>query len=188
MMSGVDREESQAVSRELHRPGGPDPEALWPVVYESLRRMARQQMRNERGDHTLDATALVHEAYLRLVGRAPLEWRTKGHFFAAAAESMRRILVDHARARAALKRGGNRRRMAISLADLVQDQDADVFLAVDDALLRLEEMEPRSGSIARLRLFAGLSVAETAEALGLPLRTVERDWGFARVWLFEALQ
>jgi len=185
---GVNREDSQEVSRELRRAGGPDPEVLWPVVYQSLRRMAAQQMRSERGDHTLDATALVHEAYLRLVGREPLEWRTKGHFFAAAAESMRRILVDHARSRGALKRGGGRRRVAISLADLVQEQDAEVFLAVDDALSRLEEMEPRSGSIARLRLFAGLSVAETADALGLPLRTVERDWSFARVWLYEALQ
>ena len=184
-MSG---EDSQEVSRELRRAGGPDPDALWPVVYQSLRKMATQQMRNERGDHTLDATALVHEAYLRLVGREPLEWRTKGHFFAAAAESMRRILVDHARARGALKRGGGRRRVSISLADLVQEQDAGVFLAVDEALSRLEEMEPRSGSIARLRLLAGLSVAETAEALGLPLRTVERDWSFARVWLYEALQ
>jgi RNA polymerase sigma factor (TIGR02999 family) len=172
----------------LRRAGGPDPEALWPVVYDNLRRMAARQMRHERGDHTLDATALVHEAYLRLVGREPLEWRTKGHFYAAAAEAMRRILVDYARARGAAKRGGGGRRVAVSLADLVQERDPEDFLAVEEALSRLEETEPRSGSVARLRLFAGLSVAETAEALGLPLRTVERDWSFARVWLYEALQ
>jgi RNA polymerase sigma-70 factor (ECF subfamily) len=184
----VGGEESRELSREMRRAGGPDPEALWPIVYDNLRRMAARQMREERGDHTLDATALVHEAYLRLVGREPLEWRTKGHFYAAAAEAMRRILVDHARARGAQKRGGERRRVVVSLAELVQERDPDDLLAVDDALSRLEEMEPRAGSIARLRLFARLSVAETAEALGLPVRTVERDWSFARVWLYEALQ
>jgi len=184
----VERDHSRELSRELKRDGGPNPEALWSIVYESLRHMAGHQMRTERGDHTLDATALVHEAYLRLIGRENLEWRTRGQFFATAAEAMRRILVEHARARGAQKRGGDRRRVSVSLADLVQDREPEDFLAVDEALSRLEEMEPRSGSIARLRLFAGLSVAETAEALGLPLRTVERDWSFARVWLYEALQ
>jgi len=150
--------------------------------------MAAQQMRNERGDHTLDATALVHEAYMRLVGGEPLDWETKRHFYATAAQAMRHILVDHARARATQKRGGDRQRVSMTLADLVQDRDPEDFLAVDDALSRLEEVEPRSGSVARLRLFAGLSVAETSEALGLPLRTVEREWSFARVWLYEALQ
>jgi RNA polymerase sigma factor (TIGR02999 family) len=163
-------------------------DALLPLVYDHLRRIAARQMAGERDDHTLEPTALVHEAYMRLIGRDPLAWTTKARFYGAAAEAMRRILVEHARARARFKRGGDRKRVGINLADLVSQNDPETFLAVDEAIRRLEEVDPRAGSIVRLRLFAGLGVAETAQALELPQRTVERDWAYARSFLFEKLQ
>jgi len=162
--------------------------ALLPLVYDRLRRIAQVQMGNERQGHTLQATALVHEAFLRLAGAGSLSWKSKGHFYRAAADSMRRILIDHARARNTAKRGGEFQRSAVSLADLVSDASPEEFLAVDDAISRLKEAEPRAGSIAHLRLYAGLSVAETAEALSIPQRTVERDWRYARTWLYERLK
>ncbi|MFI5401676.1 MAG: ECF-type sigma factor [Planctomycetota bacterium] len=162
--------------------------ALLPLVYGHLRAIAARQLAGERKDHTLQPTALVHEAYLKLVGREPLAWSSKSHFYAAAAEAMRRILVDHARARKSAKRGGGAPRAAASLLDLVARDDPAEFLAVDEAISRLEETDPRAGSIVRLRLYAGLEIAEVAEALGLPQRTVERDWAYARTWLFEKLK
>jgi RNA polymerase sigma factor (TIGR02999 family) len=183
--------DSREVSRILRAAEAGEPAdlaALFPLVYESLRKIAARQMAGERRDHTLQTTALVHETYLRLVGEERLGWSSKAHFYAAAAEAMRRILVEHARARGRVKRGGARRREAVSLADLVSDADPHEFLAVDEALRRLEETDARAGSVARLRLYAGLSVGETAEALGVPLRTVEREWAYARAWLSERLQ
>lgn len=183
----AESDDSREVSRILHAEKV-DFAALLPLVYDHLRAIAARQMAGERKDHTLEPTALVHEAYLRLVGREPLAWSSKSHFYAAAADAMRRILVDHARARKSVKRGGGRRREPTSLADLVAQDDPAAFLAVDEAILRLEEMDPRAGSIVRLRLYAGLEITEVAEALGLPQRTVERDWAYARTWLFEKLK
>ncbi|MCB9883016.1 MAG: sigma-70 family RNA polymerase sigma factor [Planctomycetes bacterium] len=165
-----------------------DLNVLLDLVYDQLRRIAKRQLEQERSGHTLQATALVHEAFLKLADAESLGWKSKGHFYAAAAEAMRRILIDHARARGSKKRGGGAQRVAVSLADLVSEADPQRFLAVDDALSRLKEVEPRAGSVAHLRLFAGLSVAETAAALEIPLRTVERDWAYARTWLYERLK
>jgi len=164
-----------------------DMEALLPLVYDQLRRIAQREMNTERSGHTLQATALVHEAYLKLAG-AGLSWKSKSHFYRAAAESMRRILVDHARSRGREKRGGDRKRVAMSLADLVTNSSPAEFLAVDEAIRRFREAEPRAGSVAQLRLYAGLNIAETAEALGIPQRTVERDWSYARTWLYKELR
>ena len=165
-----------------------DVDALLPLVYEELRCMARGQLREERRGHTLQPTALVHEAYLKLVGGQRLSWNSKRQFYGAAAEAMRRILVDYARARVTQKRGGGRAREAVSLAELIAEGNPQELLAVDEAVSRLSQVEPRAGSIAQLRLFAGLSVADTASALDAPLRTVERDWAFARAWLYEKLK
>ena len=165
----------------------PDLGELLPLVYDQLRRIAQIQMGDERRGHTLQATALVHEAFLKLAGNDRMTWRSKGHFFRAAADSMRRILIDHARARGTEKRGGNYTRVAVSLPDLVENGNSEELLAVSDAISRLGESEPQAGSVAHLRLYAGLSVAETAEALDRPLRSVERDWAFARAWLHQEL-
>ena len=162
-------------------------DTLLPLVYDQLRRMAQVQMGGERKDHTLQATALVHEAFLRLANAGRWSWKSKRHFYAAAAEAMRRILIDHARARGAVKRGGGFERAAISLADLVTNAPPDAFLALDEAMTQLAAVDGRAAAVAELRLYAGLSVAETAETLAVPLRTVERDWAYARVWLFERL-
>jgi len=189
---GVASSDSREVSRILRAAEAGeavDFKALLPLVYDHLRGIAARQMAGERRDHTLEPTALVHEAYLRLVGRDRLAWSSKAHFYAAAAEAMRRILVDHARGRARIKRGGpGRRRVGANLTELVAQDDPQTFLAVDDAIRRLEEVDPRAGSIVRLRLFAGLDVAETAQALDIPQRTVERDWAYARSFLFEKLR
>ena len=165
---------------------------LLPLVYEQLRELARHRMAQERGDHTLEATALVHEAYVRLVGpRGPggdeLPWANRAHFFSAAAEAMRRILIDHARARAGPKRGGGRKKLPLDVLDLAADADPTEILALDEAVSRLEQQSPSVAAVVRLRFFAGLSVAETAEALGVSTRTVEREWTYGRAWLARAL-
>jgi RNA polymerase sigma factor (TIGR02999 family) len=171
------------------RQGAPEPaDAFVARVYDQLKRIARRQMGGERREHTLQPTALVHEAYLRLERLDPAAWADRGRFYAAAARAMRQILIDHARARGAAKRGGGRQRVAISMAELAAAADPAEFLAVDEALLRLKEMDPRAGSVAELRLYTGLPVKEVAEALDLPLRTVERDWAYARTWLYERLK
>ena len=190
MVEGT-REDADEIGRLLaaaERGEDVDMGALLPLVYGQLRRIAQQQMNSERSGHTLQATALVHEAYLRILQDGGRTWKSKAHFYRAAAQSMRRILIDHARTAAREKRGGGCKREAISLADLVSDRPPEEFLAVDEAICRFQEAEPRAGSVAQLRLFAGLSIAETAEALGLPQRTVERDWSYARTWLHERLR
>lgn len=162
-------------------------ERLLPVVYDELRALARAQLRRERTDHTLQPTALVHEAYLRLMDdRRP--WTDRRHFFAAAAEAMRRILIEYARARGRKKRGGRQVRVDLSGVDLAREADLDQLLALDDAFRRLEQQDPQAADVVRLRFFAGLSVADTAQATGLSERTVKREWAFARAWLYEALR
>jgi RNA polymerase sigma factor (TIGR02999 family) len=161
---------------------------LLPVVYAQLRAIAQQHMNNERAAHTLEATALVHEAYLRLVGSEDVGWDSRAHFFTAAAEAMRRILIEHARARQRIKRGGaERQRVPLTGLDLAAEHDAEEVLAVDEAFRRLVVEDPSAANVVRLRFFAGLSVAETAAALGISERTVAREWAFARAWLADAL-
>ena len=161
---------------------------LLPLVYQQLRAIAQQNMNNERASHTLEATALVHEAYLRLVGDQELGWDSRAHFFTAAAEAMRRILIEHARAKHRIKRGGNeRQRVPLTGLDLADDHDAEEILAVDDAFRRLETEDSTAANVVRLRFYAGLSVAETAAALGISERSVAREWSFARAWLADAL-
>jgi RNA polymerase sigma factor (TIGR02999 family) len=162
-------------------------ERLMPVVYDELRALARAHLRGERPDHSLQATALVHEAYLRLLRGSQPSWNDRQHFFRAAAEAMRRILIEHARARGRVKRGGNPVPVELSAVDLAAEQDLDGLLALDDAFRRLDEQDPQAADVVRLRFFAGLSVEETAEAMGLSERTVKREWAFARAWLYATL-
>lgn len=165
-------------------------ERLVPLLYDELRALARAQLNRERPDHTLQATALVHEAYLRLLGASHPPWNDRRHFFRAAAEAMRRILVEHARAKNRLKRGGDRIRVELEdslLPEGADERDLDQLLALDEAFRRLDGQDPRAADVVRLRYFAGLSVADTASALGLSERTVKREWAFARAWLFDAL-
>jgi RNA polymerase sigma factor (TIGR02999 family) len=159
-------------------------EELLALVYDQLRAIARQRMAGERASHTLQATALVHEAYIRLLGREGVRWNGRGHFFLAAAEAMRRILIDHARARNAGKRKGERAALDIvNVAEAVTETDLAGVLALDDAMSRLEKLAPETAAIVRLRFYAGLSVEAVAEALGVSARTVKREWAFGRAWL-----
>jgi RNA polymerase sigma factor (TIGR02999 family) len=167
-------------------------DALLPLVFEQLRKAARGQLAGERPGHTLSATALVHEAYLKLAGPREVPWAGRGHFYAAAAEAMRRILVDHARAKAAHIRGGpDARRAAVNLSSL-PDPSSEVessgFLILHDAIARLEGVDPKAADVVRLRYFAGLSIEQTAAALGVSAPTVKRTWAFARGWLKEAIE
>jgi RNA polymerase sigma factor (TIGR02999 family) len=168
------------------RPGDPAAAVrLLPLVYDELRKLAAARMASERADHTLSATALVHEAYLRLVGDQHFEGRA--HFFAAAAEAMRRVLVDHSRNRARLKRGGGKNQIDLDrLTDPAAATDEDL-LALDEALDRLARRYPQAAEIVKLRFFAGMTLDEAAETMGLSLRTANRHWAFARAWLAAAL-
>jgi RNA polymerase sigma factor (TIGR02999 family) len=157
----------------------------FPAVYAELRRLAAAKLAGEPPGHTLDATALVHEAYLRLVGNR--SFFDRGHFLRAAAEAMRRILVDHARKKRADKRGGGGKRFELAEGDKVAIPDPDTLLAIDEALTALATEDPQSADVARLRLFAGLSVEEAADALGVSRATAFRDWAYARAWLTAAL-
>ena len=159
---------------------------LLPLAYDQLRRAAQQRMDAERGDHTLSATALVHEAYLKLVGPRQVPWAGRGHFYAAAAQAMRRILIDHARSRAA-RGGGGLRLEDIGDINALAAADSEQILAVDAALVRLETDDPEAAAVVRLRFFAGLSVDQAAEALGISPRTVARLWGYARAVLYREL-
>jgi RNA polymerase sigma factor (TIGR02999 family) len=162
-------------------------EALLPLLYQELQALARRQMGREREGHTLQATALVHEAWLRLAGDRDMEWSSRRHFFGAAARAMQRVLVDHARAVQAAKRGGGRARMTITLEGLEQESEPERVLAVNDALEALEAEDPRAAEVARLRFYAGLEVLEVARALEISERTVMREWAWARARLAELL-
>jgi len=181
------------VTRVLDALGRGDPRAgreLLPLVYEELRRLAARRVAGETPGQTLQATALVHEAYLRLVGpdeRRP--WKNRGHFYAAAAEAMRRILVDRARDRKRLKRGGGRRREALDLESVLDDDaPSDDLIALDEALARLAAEDAVAAELAKLRLFAGLTLTEASASLGLARRSADVVWAFARAWLFDALR
>ena len=170
----------------------PVPEAPLPrleEVYTLLRAIAQQRLANERRDHTLQATALVHEAWMRIQADRRLSGSGRNEFLAAAAEAMRRVLIDHARARCADKRGGGRRVLSITgVADLAADYDPDGFLALDEAISRLEGVDRQAAAVVRLRFFAGLSETEAAQVLGVSESTARRDWSFARGWLRDALE
>ena len=144
-------------------------------------------MRSERADHTLQPTALVHEAYLRLIDQRRVDWRNRAQFFGLAANMMRRVLVNHARDRAAGKRGGNTPTVTLGLADGLEQPEVDV-IAVDEALGKLAELDPRKSRVVEFKFFTGLTTQEIAEVLGISTATVEREWKFSRAWLFNALK
>jgi len=163
-------------------------EELLPVVYRELHALASKRMAGERPDHTLQTTALVHEAYLRLVGAQQTTWKGKGQFCLAAAEAMRRILIEHSRKRGRIKRGGNPKRVSLDIDHLAREAQPEEIESVDAAIQRLARKDPRMGKIVRLRFFVGLSVDETAAALGFSDRTVRREWALARAWLYRELK
>ena len=163
-------------------------ETLAPLVYAELRRQAKLALRREGEGHTLQTTALVHEAWLRLDGQHEAQWESRNQFFAVAAQMMRRVLVDHARSRAAAKRGGAAARVTLAAAEAAPDGSESALdlvdlIALDDALQRLAALDPRKAQLVELRYFAGMSIPETAEALGMSQATVGREWAVARMWL-----
>jgi RNA polymerase sigma factor (TIGR02999 family) len=181
---------SSQVTELLVRWRGGDREALdslLPIVYDELRRIARHYLQGERPSHTLQSTALVNEAYVRMVAQDFPQWQNRAHFFAVAAQLMRQILVDHARSHRASKRGGNVFKVALDEAEeqpLATDLD---IVALDDALKNLAEMDPQQSKVVELKFFAGLSIEDTAEVLGVSSSTVKRDWITARAWLYREL-
>jgi RNA polymerase sigma factor (TIGR02999 family) len=164
------------------------PEQLLPLVYDELRRLAARRLAREKPGQTLQATALVHEAYLRLVGSDDSGWTGRGHFFAAAAEAMRRILVERARRKRRLRHGGGRHRVALDEALLPIESPVEDLLALDEALERLAGVDEQAAAMVKLRYFAGMSTEQAAELLGLPERSGYRTWAFARAWLYRRLQ
>ena len=160
---------------------------VWPLVYKELRRLAAAQLRQERRDHTLQPTALVHEAYLRLLKEREGNLLSKAAFMQAAAQTMRRVLVDHARRFGCTKRGGRQIKLSLNDAIIVATEQAPILLALDDSLKRLAALEPRLSRIVELRFFAGLDVDETAQVLNVSPKTVKRDWSLAKVWLYGEL-
>ena len=168
------------------------PSKLLPLVYDELRKLAAAKLAHEKPGQTLQATALVHEAYMRLVGRSGArirsqQWNSRGHFFAAAAEAMRRILVEQARRKREVKHGGDLQRVALDAVEPAVEGLSDDLLALDESLARLEAHDSLAASVVKLRYFAGLSMPEAAESLGIPLRTAERNWTYARTWLHRDL-
>jgi len=155
---------------------------LMPLIYRELRRLARRRLGSEKADHTLQTTALVHEAYLRLVGQKATQWQNRAHFFAIAAQMMRRILVDYARSRRYTKRGGGAQKVSFEENMAVSSRAAAV-IALDEALTTLAEIDPRKSKMIELRFFGGLSIEETAKVLGVSPGTIKRDWTLAKAWL-----
>jgi RNA polymerase sigma factor (TIGR02999 family) len=164
-------------------------EQLLPLVYDELRRLAAQKLAQEKPGQTLEATALVHEAYIRLVdGDRAQHWNSRGHFFTAAAEAMRRILVENARRKSSLKRGGRRARLDLEVAKLVAPQVPDELIALDEALSQLAATDSKAAELVKLRYFTGLTIAQAAEVLGIAPRTADFLWAFARAWLLRKIE
>jgi RNA polymerase sigma-70 factor (ECF subfamily) len=160
---------------------------MLPLVYSELRRFAARYLRQERPDHTLQTTALVHEAYLRLVNQKNVDWKNRSQFLALAAEMMRRILVNHARDRAAAKRGGNAQRVSLSIVgDSSNEPDVDL-IALDEALAKLSELDPRKARIVELKFFGGMTTEEIQASMQISSSTIEREWSLARAWLYRAV-
>lgn len=175
----------------LHAVEESDPasaEKLLPLVYDELRRLAAHRMALQPSNHTLQPTALVHEAFLRLVGNAERTWANRRHFFAAAAETMRHILVDRARRKAAVRHGGNNTPLQLDHVVIAASADDEQVIAINDALDQLAAHDPMAAELVKLRFFAGFTIVETAELLGVSERTAKRTWAYARAWLFDAIQ
>jgi len=191
MKGAVESQPPQDVTRLLQDWSNGDAralEALMPLVYGELHRLASRYLSRERPGHTLQSTALVHEAYLRLIGQRDVRWQNRSHFFGVAAQMIRRILVDHARAHQAAKRGAGAVKLSLDEALAASENQPDLdLLALDDALNRLAEIDPQQGRIVELRYFAGLSIEETAEVLHISPATVKRDWVMAKAWLFREI-
>jgi RNA polymerase sigma factor (TIGR02999 family) len=183
MVSLPSRKEVTQVLLDWNRGDENAPERLMPLVYEELRRLARQYLQRERPDHTLQATGLVHEAYLRLVDQSNMTWQNRAQFFSVAAQMMRRILVDHARAHQAAKRGGVREKLEFDEALAPSDERAVDLIALDDALQDLVTFDVRKSRIVELRFFGGLSIEEIGEVLAISPRTIRREWRVAKAWL-----
>ncbi len=162
-------------------------ERLTPLIYDELRRIAHRYAQRERNGHTLQTTALVNEAYLRLAGAEKPDWQDRSHFFAVTAQVMRHILIDHARRRRFIKHGGAAQQISLDEACLMADERAAELIALDEALKDLARLDPRKTQVVELRYFGGLSLAETADALGISLMTVRRDWRAAKAWLFRRM-
>ncbi len=160
---------------------------LTPLVYEELHRLAHHYMSRERGGHTLQTTALINEAYLRLIDQAQVRWQNRAHFFAVSAQVMRHILVDHARKRHNAKRGGDARRVSLAEAAVVAKERTGDVIAIDEALKRLAVLDPRKSQVVELRFFGGLTIEETAEVLKVSPITVRREWTTAKAWLYKAV-
>ena len=178
------------VTRILNAIEGGDPRAadeLLPLVYEELRLLAAQRMTHESPGQTLQATALVHEAYLRLVGTEAQSWDSRGHFFAAAAEAIRRILIDNARRKKSVRHGGKHQRIGLSKVSAIEEDSIDDVLALDEALNRLSTEDPQLAEVVRLRYFAGLTLEQIAAVLKTGRRTVDRYWALGRAWLYQEM-
>lgn len=178
------------VTQILHDWSGGDraaPERLMPFVYDELRRLARSFLARERGGHTLQPTALVHEAYVRLVDQTRVNWQNRAHFYGIASSMMRRVLIDHARARVTDKRGGTAVRLSLDDVQVSAEERAASFVALDEALVRLARMDERKSRVVEMRFFGGMTDEEIAEVLGVTTRTVLRDWKKARLWLYREL-
>jgi len=172
---------------ELGRGGTAAVDRLMPILYDELRQMARRQIGRERSDHTLDATALVHEAYVKLVGLDRMQWQNRAHFLAVAAQAMRRVLVDYAVSRRAQKRGGDRHKVPLDDVCAGSRQPIEVLVALDTALQKLEVVDARLTRVVECRYFGGMSVEEAAHALDVSPATIKRDWTLARAWLSREL-
>ncbi len=191
MKSGrADRPEAPDITVLLDRVAAGDRKStdrLLEAVYDQLRKIAQRHMNDEKPGHTLQATALVHEAYLRLIRNKELKWSSRAQFYVAAAQAMQRILVEHARRKKRLKRGGDRQPLASNVLDLARDENVEDVVALNDAVNRLEGEDARAALVTRLRFYAGLTVEETAKAIKVSERTVMREWAYARAWLHDAL-
>ena len=188
---GMGAPEREDVTRLLIDWSNGDPIALdqlMPMVYAELRSLASRYLRRERIDHTLQPTALVNEAYLRLVDQRSVHWQNRAHFFGVAAQMMRRILVDHAKGHHRAKRGGGARKVSLEEAIGVTDERADGLVALDEALTLLAEFDERKSRVVEMRYFGGLSVEETAEVLQVSVNTVLRDWKLAKAWLYHQIK
>jgi RNA polymerase sigma factor (TIGR02999 family) len=186
-MTSDGAQELQALLAAVARGDQEARERLITCVYPELHRLAAHYLRLERPDHTLQTTALVHEAYLRLFGGAGIDWQNRSHFFAVAARQMRRILVDHARARNAVKGPGLRTRLPLEAVREIGEQPDEDVLALDEALSALARVDPRASEVVELRFFGGLEEREAAHVLGISVPTMKRDWNFAKAWLFKRL-
>jgi len=184
------RDSMNEVTRIINAIEQGDPKAaeeLLPLVYEELRVLAAQKMAQEKPGQTLQATALVHEAYIRLIGGEAGNWKGRTHFFAAAAEAMRRILIENARRKKRLRHGGDKQRVEMQDADLTIDAPCDELIALDEALTKLGEEDPARADLVKLRYFAGLTLEQAAEMLGISRATADRYWSYARAWLFDQI-